>query len=377
MHSLKSLSDRQLLNRLSRLVKQEQKLTLEILPHLIEVENRKLYRKLGYSSMFVYCTDGLGYSESSANRRIYAARALRKCPGAYRYLRQGRVNLGTLALAWQHIKPELLEEIRDKSYRQVQAIVSRFNPIHKHRDITRPVAVRVPAVEAGERQIAGALARGSSAPSLAEGELGEKTLRRGGTKCTTGAQSESDGSSGGGQIPARAETPRAETQIIKMHQVSCLLDDAVMQMLDRCKALLSGKYPCGMNLNIIITELASAWLEKNDPVERNQRRAETKKTQKSKRANPEEPSRHINLATRDAVYERDGGRCTYVGPDGRRCESTWDLEVHHDGTAYALGGNHSLANLRLLCAAHNRLEAKRIYGSAHMAQFEQFNRKIE
>jgi 5-methylcytosine-specific restriction endonuclease McrA len=349
MHSLKSLSDRQLLNRLSQLVRKERELSLEILPHLIEVENRKLYRNLGYSSMFVYCTERLGYSESSANRRIYAARALRKCPGAHRYLREGRVNLGTLALAWQHITPELLEEIRDKSYRQVQAIVSRFNPMNKHRDITRPVTVRVPAVEAGERQIAGALASGSGALSLvagqasdnasgslfppagqaSAGELGEKTLRRGGKNLTTGAPLDSGAPSGGGEIPARAEAPGAETQIIKMHQVSCLLDDAVMQMLDRCKALLSGKYPCGMSINIIITELATAWLEKNDPVERNQRRAKTKKSQESKHTDPEEPSRHIYLATRDAIYERDGGRCTYVGPDGRRCNSTWDLEMHH------------------------------------------------
>jgi hypothetical protein len=105
--------------------------------------------------MFVYCTDGLGYSELSANRRIYAARAIRNCPGAYDDLCKGRVNLGTLALAWRHLTPELLEEIRDKSYRQVQTIVSRFNPMIKHRDMTRPVAVRKPVAVSSERQSAG------------------------------------------------------------------------------------------------------------------------------------------------------------------------------------------------------------------------------
>ena len=155
MQSLKGLSDRELLNRLSKLVKQERELILEILLHIIEVENRKIHRALGYSSMFVYCTDGLGYSESSANRRIYAARALSRCPKAYNDLRKGRVNLGTLALVWQHITPELLEEIRDKSYRQVQAIVSRFNPMIKHRDVTRPVVVRKPRPTGGERQNVG------------------------------------------------------------------------------------------------------------------------------------------------------------------------------------------------------------------------------
>jgi hypothetical protein len=94
--------------------------------------------------MYVYCTDSLGYSESSANRRIYAARAVCKCPKAYDDLRKGRVNLGTLALAWRHLTDELLDEIRDKSYRQVQTIVSRFNPMIEHRDITRPVCLSRP-----------------------------------------------------------------------------------------------------------------------------------------------------------------------------------------------------------------------------------------
>ena len=54
MNSLKTLSDQELLYRVSKLVKQEHNLTLEILLRLIEVENRKIYRALGYSSMFVY-----------------------------------------------------------------------------------------------------------------------------------------------------------------------------------------------------------------------------------------------------------------------------------------------------------------------------------
>ena len=144
MRSLKTLSDKELLNRVSKLVKQEHKLTLEILIHLIEVENRKIYRSLGYSSMFVYCTDGLGYSESSANRRIYAARAIRKCPRAYDDLRNGRVNLGTLALVWRYLTPELLDEIRGKSYRQVQAIQTRNKTIDKDYPIRRNIAICQP-----------------------------------------------------------------------------------------------------------------------------------------------------------------------------------------------------------------------------------------
>jgi 5-methylcytosine-specific restriction endonuclease McrA len=355
MDSLKALSDKELLNRTSKLVNQEQKLTFEILLHLIEVENRKIYRPLGYSSMFVYCTDGLGYSESSANRRIYAARAIRKCPRAYADLCKGRVNLGTLALVWRHLTPDLLDEIRGESYRRVLAIVSRFTPMIKHRDMTRPVAVIKPVAATGERQTAGATLESSSGLSVEaepvnDPKLGQISLRRGGKKLTTGRQ----------------------TEAVKMHQISCLVDDAVMQKLDRCKELLSGKHPCGIDYNTLILELASDWLEQHDPVRRSKRRKKRKKgknsrrTSKAKKTDSKNPSRYISPATRDAIYARDGGQCTFVGSNGKRCQSRWDLEIHHDETPFAMGGGHSPGNLRLLCAVHNKLESERVYGRRHM-----------
>jgi 5-methylcytosine-specific restriction endonuclease McrA len=53
------------------------------------------------------------------------------------------------------------------------------------------------------------------------------------------------------------------------------------------------------------------------------------------------------------VYERDGGRCTFVGKNGRRCRSGHNLHVDHI-IPWARGGTHGLNNLRLMCATHNR-----------------------
>jgi hypothetical protein len=36
---------------------------------------------------------------------------------------------------------------------------------------------------------------------------------------------------------------------------------------------------------------------------------------------------------------------------------------------FALGGDNSPGNLRLLCGRHNRLEAERLYGESHMRRF--------
>jgi len=48
--------------------RRERGVTLRILHYLIEIERRKLHLLLGRSSMFDYCTRGLGYSESAAWR---------------------------------------------------------------------------------------------------------------------------------------------------------------------------------------------------------------------------------------------------------------------------------------------------------------------
>ena len=54
MRSLKSLSDKELTGRLRQLVREEQNLTLLILPHIAEVGRRELYLEKAYNSLFEY-----------------------------------------------------------------------------------------------------------------------------------------------------------------------------------------------------------------------------------------------------------------------------------------------------------------------------------
>jgi 5-methylcytosine-specific restriction endonuclease McrA len=78
--------------------------------------------------------------------------------------------------------------------------------------------------------------------------------------------------------------------------------------------------------------------------------------------------RSIPAEVRRQVWARDGGRCAYVAPDGRRCGSRWRLELHHEDPA-ARGGPPTLDNLSLRCKPHNLLEGDRVFGPAHMARF--------
>ncbi|HUV36841.1 MAG TPA: HNH endonuclease signature motif containing protein, partial [Patescibacteria group bacterium] len=83
---------------------------------------------------------------------------------------------------------------------------------------------------------------------------------------------------------------------------------------------------------------------------------------------PGNRSRYIPQEIRDKVFARDGGRCTFIGPSGRRCDCRWNLQVDHI-IPFAKGGRNAPDNLRLLCAKHNRLAAEKEYGPAHMEKF--------
>src|SRR5205814_1659711 len=98
---------------------------------------------------------------------------------------------------------------------------------------------------------------------------------------------------------------------------------------------------------------------KKGPASLDSRRRECKNTQRS---------RDIPDAVRDQVFVRDGGQCTYVAADGRRCQCGTDVEIDHI-KPFAAGGTHELTNLRLLCSAHNRLAAERTLGKHAMQPY--------
>lgn len=76
-------------------------------------------------------------------------------------------------------------------------------------------------------------------------------------------------------------------------------------------------------------------------------------------------SRHIPNAVKREVVARDGERCSFVAPDGRRCHERGRLEFHHD-RPFACGGAATVENIRLLCRSHNALMAERDFGRAFM-----------
>jgi hypothetical protein len=83
-------------------------------------------------------------------------------------------------------------------------------------------------------------------------------------------------------------------------------------------------------------------------------------TNKPKRARPATPERVTNQ-TRREVAERDAMSCVYVDETGKRCGARAFVQCDHRD-ARGRGGGSGTDNVRQLCAAHNRLEAERVYG---------------
>ena len=67
-------------------------------------------------------------------------------------------------------------------------------------------------------------------------------------------------------------------------------------------------------------------------------------------------SRAIPAHVERAVFDRDDGRCTFVGTTGRRCEERRFLHYHHL-KPWISGGEATVENITLRCRAHNQYEA--------------------
>jgi 5-methylcytosine-specific restriction endonuclease McrA len=376
--SLSRLSDSQLITRLDQLAQKEKETTLEIVRHLIEMDRRSLYLGRGYASLFEYCTRHLNYSESAAMRRIKTARCIREFPEIYAMLSNSELNLSTVSnlcgILTKENKRELLKEVSFKSARQVAAIVARFSPMSVLHDRVRTVYVKS-LVDAPPNSDT---SNPSGGDPVSAQRTGSATETLGMTTCKSDKKFPAD--VGGRKLTTNNKACIPKTVLEQKFKLEFTVNPAFLKKLEDAKALLSRKYPRGMSFEQLFEVVLDEYLEKHSPKRKLRRRNKNKnkvtgKTKKSRtiakpgktNTSSNERSRHIPVDIQDKVFARDKGRCMYIGADGLRCNSTWNLQIDHI-KPYARGGDHTIRNLRLLCAKHNKLEAERIYGIGMIKQ---------
>jgi len=111
---LQSIPDDELLRRLSELMGQYRRAEADIVAHIAEVEERRLFAREAFPSMFAYCMDVLHLSEAEAYLRISAARASRKHPMLLTMLADGRLHLTAIALLAPHLTRENMDGLLER-----------------------------------------------------------------------------------------------------------------------------------------------------------------------------------------------------------------------------------------------------------------------
>ena len=406
------LSDRELLRQTTTLVRHERHLQGAIIDHLAEIEARRLFLQRGCSSLFDYAVRELGYSDAAAGRRIGAVRLCADQPGARERLRDGSLTLSAAAeLQWafdrqrrrgfdRRHRVDRAGELRTgevsarrgcvggrscggcragrnaeplracaaagvrcgrkteagrggvrKSARQVRRMLADLDPeLAPPADRVRPLgdgryelkAVIDADCQQGLEHLRGLLSHVD--PRMTVGQLVGRIVRealdrhdpsRPPRRARTGSRATQ-----GESQPA----PAAKEQAAPEPGHAVTVQDEVIPA-DTTPTPEGTPHPTPTSARSPTRQEATGCRSA----------AGTKPTgAATPTAKPCATGRAIPAAVRRQVWQRDGGRCSYLDRrTGRRCNSRHLIEIDHI-LPYSLGGGADPGNLRLLCGAHHR-----------------------
>ena len=334
------LSDQVVLNQLHTLLARGRTTTAELLDHIAEVDNRRLFLPAAYPSMYAYCVGELHLSEDSAYKRIQAARAAARFPAIFEAVAEGRLHLTAVVRLAPYLRgenaPELLAEATHKTKLELEKMLAERFP---RPDLPSLVEAIPP----------------SSTQPVPE-PLGPGADRLVPEPVGTGATSSS---------PPSATIDRARVKPLapKRYAVQFTMSQRAHDRLRYFQDLLGHEVPSGDIAGAFerAVELAICQLERR-------KFAATEKPRRIGRSQPRRSSggsRHVPAEVRRAVWKRDQGQCTFVSETGRRCEARRGLQFDH-AQEFARGGEATVDSMRLRCWAHNQYQAERTFGSEFM-----------
>lgn len=324
---LGQLADLELLATVRRLRAAERETTADLVAALAELERRGLHLAEGFPSMYVYCTQRLGFSEHEAYARIHAARVAGSYPVVLPMLSDGRLTLTAITLVSQHLTEDnhmqLLEAAAHKSKRELLELLAALYP----QPALPSSLMRVPS------------------PS---GKVEDTVDVAGGTQ-----PPDADPSATVGETTAVAEALAAfaRSAVVPLspdrYKLEVTISREAYEVLRRIQNLCRHIVPDGdlAPLTERAFQVLLADLERR-------KLAQTERPHRFARCRS--GSRYVPAHVRRAVWQRDGGQCAYVGPRGR-CQEHGFLELHHV-IPFAEGGQTTVGNLELRCRSHNQYE---------------------
>ncbi|MEQ1833874.1 MAG: HNH endonuclease signature motif containing protein, partial [Candidatus Eisenbacteria bacterium] len=317
--------------------RQESGATAGLLACLAVFDERRSHSDLGYSSMLDYCQRDLSFTEDVAKKYLRAARIARARPVLFDMISDRRLTvsavltLGPLLESGMH--DDLIAAAVGKSREELDWLIANRCP--------RPEMLELEAV---------AYATGTSGAALQVSLEGAP-----GPACPSTAP----------ESPV-ALVPLPAPAIIKPLSadhvaITVTMSRATREKIQRAQELLGHTVAPGAIADVLdraLDQLIVALEKRKHGLHREPRAV---------RANASKHARHIPADVRAEVYQRDGGRCTFAAESGQRCECRHALEYDHI-VPIADGATSTAGNLRLLCPAHNQLEAERRFGKDFVAR---------
>jgi 5-methylcytosine-specific restriction endonuclease McrA len=320
--SFSQLEDRSLLRSFRADLAARRGVTARILAQLAEIDERKLYLLEAYTSFRAFCVSELKCSVERANKWIRVAREARRFPAVLEAIAEGRLTRSGVVILASHLDEQNVDELLGLTSGKSKTEIARVAAAYTSR---MKVSAETTTLQ----------------PVGAEAQVSPGTL-------------ESD--------PAPDSTPATRPDLV----LSAPEDEALVrlvgtdcELLRLAKDLVAHAIPSRDSSKVVARAL-------REMIERAQKQKYGKGVRTREGERSESP-RYVSAHVRWAVRQRDGEQCTYVSPDGRRCDATSQLEYDHV-VPVARGGQATVENLRMRCRGHNQFEAERTFGREFMKQ---------
>ena len=327
--SFEDLSDQALLHRFGDLVQQDQHHTATLLRHIDAIDRRQVWAKQGHPSMFDLCVSRYHMSESTAGKRIGAARTARRFPVLFEMVAAGEIHLSGIHCLKAHLAPDnhahVLAQAKHKTIREIEELVARLAPRPDVPSTLRKLPEPRPSENALPMTIAPIPP--AAAPAVS---------------------------------PAMRRSPDPTPLAPGRYKLEVTLGEDARGKLKQLQDLLAHQIP-NSDPAAIVERALDALLTQVPK----QKTGATGKPRAPK-SGPTPRKRSIPAELRRQVWTRDQGRCAFIGEGGHRCNGTRGLEYAHL-KPWAKGGGHSASNVALRCKSHNAFEADRDFGAGHMA----------
>src|SRR5438876_3543594 len=358
--TLSHLSDPDLLRDLSALVEKNRANTALLLAHLAEVDARRLYLSAACSSMYVYCLRKLHMSDDEACTRTKAARIARDFPAVLAAVAEGRLHLSAILLSGAELTKEnageLLAAAAHKSKAEVQLLLARRFP-------QPDVASRIEPISPGSQQPEIIRTTSESVSLCFSSNSSDSNLK---TSHIPNPISVPERIREPLYIPSGKVTPLSRGRF----EFKTTIEESTRKKLLEVQQLLGHEVAPGDVAQVLdfALDAALAKLKKRKFAPSGKRRRSGKF--------PEAGTGYVSSEVKKAVWERDGGQCTFVSPEsGERCEERRGVEFDHIKEV-ARGGEGTAEGMRLLCRAHNQHAAEQTFGVGFMKEKRESGKQV-